>query len=189
MKNKFWFNKTIKSNIGGGAEWKDNMKIIDRRDCVRIKDENGEWSKEDQYGVFIPGGTCVINAWIKTMNDFSNPPEPWPDGKGRLQITIAPWGEWTNSDGTKGSDEKSIANMKGKDGIKYGFRFNKETHNFEKIEGEDINKGNETTSSFQGGSDKSVRSYPQPDPSVNNNEQEATTTTYSQEVIDDDIPF
>jgi len=175
--NEKYFDKTIRKNVGGGANWKDNMKIIPKKHCVRIRKANGQWSKEDQYGLFIPSGTCVINAWIKTHDYDGN---AYPDNGGRLQITITPWGSWTRKDGTEGSDEQSLADL--------GLQFNPDTEKFEKIDGKDFNKGSETSVTFQGASDQSVRTNPHPDSYVDN-KQEATSTNNTNKEFDDDIPW
>lgn len=175
--NVKYFDKTIRKNVGGGANWKDNMKIIPKKHCVRIKGDDGQWSKEDQYGLFIPAGTCVINAWIKTHDYEGN---AYPDNGGRLQITISPWGSWTKKDGSEGSDEQSLADL--------GLQFNPETEKFDKIDGKDFNKRSETSASYQGASDQSVRTNQQPD-LTHYNDREATSTNNTTEEFDDDIPW
>tara|TARA_B100000902_G_scaffold120125_1_gene120487 strand:+ start:1570 stop:2100 length:531 start_codon:yes stop_codon:yes gene_type:complete len=175
--SKNYFSKTIRKNQGGGANWKDNMKIIPKKHCVRIKGDDGQWSTEDQYGVFLPSGTCVIHGWIKT-HDFDN--NPYPDNGGRLEIAIKPWGTWTNKDGSEGSDLQSVTAL--------GLQFNPDTEKFEKIDGKDFNKGSETSVAFQGASDQSVRTNPHPDSYVDN-KQEATSTKNINKEFDDDIPW
>lgn len=106
MKKKVYFRKEIKKNYGGGAEWKDNMKIIGQQDTVR-RFVDGQWLEEEK-GIFIPSGTCRIEVWIKTK-DYNN--NPYPDNEGRAEITISPWGHWMGNDGQEKSDELSIANI------------------------------------------------------------------------------
>jgi len=126
--NKKYFRKVLRKNRGGGADWKDNMKIVPPQDTVR-RLIDGKWEAEEK-GVFIPAGTCLIEVWVKSQDFDGN---PYPDNEGRAEVTIAPWGTYKGKDGKTYGDELSIANLSF-DGQHKGRYFEKDSQQFQLID-------------------------------------------------------
>tara|TARA_R110002167_G_scaffold366304_1_gene594602 strand:- start:409 stop:1056 length:648 start_codon:yes stop_codon:yes gene_type:complete len=106
QKIKRYFKKTIRKNKGGGADWKDNMKIIPPTDTYR-RLVDGVWLPAET-GVCMPSGTSLTEAWVKT-HDFDG--NPYPDNEARLEVVISPWQTYQGKDGKTYGDELSIANL------------------------------------------------------------------------------
>tara|TARA_R110002110_G_scaffold405754_1_gene625115 strand:- start:43 stop:693 length:651 start_codon:yes stop_codon:yes gene_type:complete len=210
-KVKHYFRKTIRKNKGGGADWKSNMSIIGQVDTIRRK-VDGKWLPEEK-GVFLPGGTCVIEAWVKT-DDFDG--NPYPDNEGRLEITIKPWGHWEGKDGKIYGDELSVANLQ-YDGQNKGRYFDKLTNQFQliteaiaktlnmmwniatnnyeynksNVDGQHGSVDNEGASpSIQSGGVETVRvQQPMANENLSSFKPEAPATNHTGTDFDDDIPF
>ena len=122
---KTYFRKEIRTNKGGGADWKDNMKIVAGKDTIRRK-VDGEWLPEEK-GIFIPAGTCLIQIWVKHADFDGN---PYPDGEGRAEISVSPWGTYQGKDGKTYGDELSVANLS-YDGQNKGRYFDEASEQFQ----------------------------------------------------------
>lgn len=144
---KKYFRKVLRKNRGGGADWKDNMKIIPPKDTFR-RFVDGKWQAEEK-GVCMPAGTCLMEVWVKTQDFDGN---PYPDNEGRAEITIAPWGTYIGNDGKTYGDELSIANLS-YDGQNKGRYFDNESQQFQLITPEIANQlnmiMNPTTSKYE----------------------------------------